>query len=93
MIELEHAAQKRWSEEKMFETDSPYSDGTLAVPSEDFAAAAAKAREERPKWMGTFPYPVSDKGLARRADGRSSCCLRWAPAQAAYELLGQPTVY
>ena len=59
LIDLEHAAQKRWAEEKMFETDSPYSDGTLEIPEQDFAKAAAKAREERPKWMGTFPYPVS----------------------------------
>lgn len=73
LIELEHAAQKRWAEEKMFETDSPYSDGTLAVPEQDFAAAAAKAREERPKWMGTFPYPVSPR--ARSA--RISSCESW----------------
>jgi leucyl-tRNA synthetase len=59
LIDLENAAQKRWAEEKMFETDSPYSDGTLPTPGEDFTAAAARAREERPKWMGTFPYPVS----------------------------------
>lgn len=69
LIELENAAQKRWAEEKMFETDSPYSDGTLEVPEQDFAKAAAKAREERPKWMGTFPYPVSSFESSRLDEG------------------------
>lgn len=63
LIQLEATAQKRWSDEKAFETDSPYTDGTLDVPEKDFAAAAAKAREERPKWMGTFPYPVSFRSV------------------------------
>lgn len=68
LIDLENAAQKRWAEEKMFETDSPYSDGTLPIPGEDFTAAAARAREERPKWMGTFPYPVSSRRAEIRAE-------------------------
>jgi hypothetical protein len=59
LIALETEAQKRWSQDKAFETNSPYTDGTLEVPTSDFAQAAAKAREERPKWLGTFPYPVS----------------------------------
>lgn len=59
LIELEGAAQKRWAAEKLFQTDSPYSDGSEPTPKEDFYANAAALREKRPKWFGTFPYPVS----------------------------------
>lgn len=59
LIELEGAAQKRWADEKCFETDSPYADGSEQVPTDEFYADAAKVREQRPKWFGTFPYPVS----------------------------------
>ena len=68
LIELEGAAQKRWKAEKVFETNSPYTDGTEPVPTEDFTAAAAVVRQTHPKWFGTFPYPVSRR-FAFRALG------------------------
>ena len=78
LIELEGAAQKRWKAEKVFETNSPYTDGTEPVPTEDFTAAAAVVRQTHPKWFGTFPYPVSRRFSPRarktrfRQDGGSS---------------------
>ncbi|KDE08386.1 leucyl-tRNA synthetase, cytoplasmic [Microbotryum lychnidis-dioicae p1A1 Lamole] len=66
LIQLEHDAQKRWQHEKQFETDSPFTDGTLKVPEGtdvDFAKLAQNARKDRPKWMGTFPYPYMNGSL------------------------------
>lgn len=62
LIALEGAAQKKWAEAKLFETDSPYATGEEAVPTtagvKDFITSAALVKETRPKWFGTFPYPV-----------------------------------
>ncbi|KAK4700721.1 leucyl-tRNA synthetase, partial [Phenoliferia sp. Uapishka_3] len=63
LIQLESAAQKRWEEEKLFQTDSPYSTGDEPVPTDEFYADAAKVREQRPKWFGTFPYPYMNGSL------------------------------
>lgn len=61
LIELEASAQRRWEAEKLFETDSPYTDSEnpQQIPTEEFSKAAEKLRESQPKWFGTFPYPVS----------------------------------
>ncbi|KAK4046224.1 cytosolic leucyl tRNA synthetase [Microbotryomycetes sp. JL201] len=63
LIELERNAQRRWAADKAFETNSPYTDGTLPVPTDNFTQEAAKARQDRPKWMGTFPYPYMNGSL------------------------------
>lgn len=61
LIALESSAQKKWAAAKFFETDSPYATGEVAVPAgttAEFSQDAARVRVERPKWFGTFPYPV-----------------------------------
>lgn len=63
LINLEHQAQDKWAKEKAFEVTSPFSDGTLPIPTDNFAQAAAAAREKHPKWFGTFPYAVSGTRL------------------------------
>lgn len=65
LIALETTAQQKWAQGKLFETNSPYTDGSEVVPSENFSEDAARVRAERPKWFGTFPYPVrSSSSLA-----------------------------
>jgi leucyl-tRNA synthetase len=62
LINLESKAQKRWSKAKFFQTDSPYTSGEELVPTgagNQFIIDAERVRAERPKWFGTFPYPVS----------------------------------
>lgn len=58
LISLEANAQARWAKENMFEVNSPYTDGQELIPTSDFGADAARVRGEKPKWFGTFPYPV-----------------------------------
>lgn len=64
LIESEKRFQKQWAEAKLFEANSPYLNGSRAVPGGSdpavFAVDAEKERTEgRDKWFGTFPYPVS----------------------------------
>ena len=63
LIELEAKAQKSWAAANLFETDSPYTDGTEVVLTENFSDNAERVRAERPKWFGTFPYPVSTSSV------------------------------
>lgn len=58
LIALEQKAQKRWSDEKLFEQDSPYASGEAPIPTEGFAMDAAALREKYPKVLATMPYPV-----------------------------------
>lgn len=60
LIALEQRAQRRWQDDKVFEANSPYVEGSQALPElgADFATNASAVRDEQPKWMGTFPYPV-----------------------------------
>lgn len=70
LISLETKAQLKWSNEKLFETNSPYLEGTEIIPTENFGKDAARVRGEKPKWFGTFPYPVSGfLRLLRPIDG------------------------
>lgn len=60
LIAIEESARARWAQEKLFETDSPYTGAEqVAVPGGDFSQRAAELRKTHPKWFGTFPYPVS----------------------------------
>jgi len=81
LIQLEQQAQKRWSDEKLFEQNSPYSTGEEEVPTEEFAKHAKEMREKYPKVLATMPYPVSfptfSLSLTRKlADSPpSKCCI------------------
>lgn len=60
LISLETKAQLRWNKENLFEVNSPYTDGEVPIPEENFAGNAEDVRKNRiDKWFGTFPYPVS----------------------------------
>ena len=60
LILIEESARARWANEKLFETDSPYTGkDNVAVPEADFSQHAEELRKSHPKWFGTFPYPVS----------------------------------
>ena len=64
LIQLEQQAQKRWSDEKLFEQNSPYSTGEEQVPTEEFAQHAKEMREKYPKVLATMPYPVRFPSLS-----------------------------
>lgn len=59
LIKIEQNAQLRWQNEKLFESNSPYSTGEIKIPIKDFELNAELVRQHTPKFFGTFPYPVS----------------------------------
>ncbi|GAA6022783.1 hypothetical protein JCM10207_000415 [Rhodosporidiobolus poonsookiae] len=63
LIALEQKAQKRWLDEKLFEQNSPYSDGSAEIPTEDFAKNAEELRKKYPKVLATMPYPYMNGSL------------------------------
>ncbi|GAA6028905.1 hypothetical protein JCM8097_001498 [Rhodosporidiobolus ruineniae] len=63
LIALEGKAQQRWQQDKLFEQDSPYADGTAEIPSEDFAKHAEELRQKYPKVLATMPYPYMNGSL------------------------------
>lgn len=58
LIALEHKAQQRWLDDKLFEQNSPYATGEAQVPDADFAQHADELRKKYPKVLATMPYPV-----------------------------------
>ncbi|GAA5823953.1 hypothetical protein JCM11251_003356 [Rhodosporidiobolus azoricus] len=63
LIDLEHKAQKRWQDDKLFELNSPYADGQAEVPTENFAQHAEELRKKYPKVLATMPYPYMNGSL------------------------------
>ncbi|KAI5481583.1 leucine-trna ligase [Pseudohyphozyma bogoriensis] len=67
LIALETAAQKKWADAKVFEANSPFLKGEIAIPTgsepSEFVGLGDKIRETRPKWFGNFPYPYMNGSL------------------------------
>lgn len=78
---IERRSQLKWENDKLFQTDSPYTQQTnpTKVPTADFAAEAETLRKNgQDKWFGTFPYPVSSSCSASAQ--RESSELIWVDA-------------
>ncbi|GJN92309.1 hypothetical protein Rhopal_005339-T1 [Rhodotorula paludigena] len=63
LIALEHKAQQRWLDDKLFEQNSPYATGEAQVPDADFAQHADELRKKYPKVLATMPYPYMNGSL------------------------------
>ncbi|GAA6057252.1 hypothetical protein JCM3770_003823 [Rhodotorula araucariae] len=63
LIALEQQAQARWSNDKLFEQDSPYATGEAQIPAADFASHAEQLRQQYPKVLATMPYPYMNGSL------------------------------
>ncbi|CAH7680995.1 hypothetical protein PPACK8108_LOCUS13531 [Phakopsora pachyrhizi] len=58
LIGFEKSAQKKWSDLKIFETDSPYTEN-----SELNDLSGEELRKKYPKFFATFPYPYMNGSL------------------------------
>ncbi|MBW0467490.1 hypothetical protein O181_007205 [Austropuccinia psidii MF-1] len=58
LIGIEKKTQKKWSEARIFETDSPYTHNPDLVD-----LSGEELRKKYPKFFGTFPYPYMNGSL------------------------------